>query len=303
MRVTVSDVVSPSYFVATAAVELGYFADEGVPAEFVPTPENASQALRDGEIDFIGGSAYTTLRAFPGWRGGKLLCALSHHTYWFLAVRADLPATQGDVAAVKGLRISCSRGPGQALQRLLEDAGIDLQRDGVQIVETPHDPGGNWAWDGVHAIESGLADAYWGNAMRADLGIKRGVAKVLLDVRRGDGPPTARGYTFPALVTTDTLIERQPDVAAGAVRAVVRAQQALRADPALATRAAQRLFPPEEAGLIAAQVARDAPFYDPTITPEMVEGASQFALRMGLLTEPIPFEQAVAVQFRPLWSA
>src|SRR5581483_11325414 len=38
MLVTVSDVVSPSYFVATAAVELGYFKSEGVDAEFVFQP-------------------------------------------------------------------------------------------------------------------------------------------------------------------------------------------------------------------------------------------------------------------------
>src|SRR5688500_11252980 len=102
MKVTVSDVVSPSYFVALAAVELGYFKEEGIDAEFVPTPADASQALRDGEIDFIGGSAYTALRAFPGWKGGKLLCALSHYTYWFLAIRADIGAKQGDMNAVKG---------------------------------------------------------------------------------------------------------------------------------------------------------------------------------------------------------
>jgi hypothetical protein len=35
VRLTVSDVVSPSYFVATAAVELRFFEAEGVDAEFV----------------------------------------------------------------------------------------------------------------------------------------------------------------------------------------------------------------------------------------------------------------------------
>src|ERR1044072_8972555 len=76
MRLSVSDVVSPSYFVATAAVELGFFKAEGIDAEFVQTPAEASTALRDGEVDFVGVSAYTGLRSFPGWRGGKLLCAL-----------------------------------------------------------------------------------------------------------------------------------------------------------------------------------------------------------------------------------
>lgn len=48
MKLTVSDVVSPSYFVATVAVEMGFFKAEGVDAEFVPTPADASQELRDG---------------------------------------------------------------------------------------------------------------------------------------------------------------------------------------------------------------------------------------------------------------
>jgi ABC-type nitrate/sulfonate/bicarbonate transport system substrate-binding protein len=38
MRLAVSDVVSPSYFVATAAVELGFFQAEGLDVEFVATP-------------------------------------------------------------------------------------------------------------------------------------------------------------------------------------------------------------------------------------------------------------------------
>lgn len=302
MRLTVSDVVSPSYFVATAAVELGYFAEEGVPVEFVPTPPDASTALREGEIDFIGGSAYTALRAFPEWRGGKLLCTMSQYTYWFLAIRVDIPTEKGDVQALKGLRISASRrGPGLALRKLLEDAGLDLDLDGISIVDTPHDPSGNWAWDGVRALRDGLADAYWGNAMRADIGVREGVAKIHLDVRRGDGPDIARSYTFTTLVTTERLVHERPEIARGAVRAIVRAQRDLKADPSLAVAAAQRLFPELELGLIAGQVARDAPFYEPAITPEMVAGATAFARRSGLLQGEVSYEQAVATELAPLW--
>jgi len=84
MRLTVADAISPSYFVAVAAVQLGFFQQEGVDMEFVFAPPNPSQALKDGAIDFFGGSPYTGLRTFPGGRGGVLLCALSHYNYWFL---------------------------------------------------------------------------------------------------------------------------------------------------------------------------------------------------------------------------
>lgn len=87
MRLTVSDVVSPSYFVATAAVELGFFKEEGLDVELVSPSAEPSQDLKDGSIDFLGCSPYVGLERFPGWQEGKILCALSHHTYWFLAVR------------------------------------------------------------------------------------------------------------------------------------------------------------------------------------------------------------------------
>lgn len=301
MRLTVADAISPSYFVAIAAIQLGFFRQEGVDMEFVFSPPDPSQALKDGTIDFFGGSPYTGLRAFPGWRGGALLCSLSHYNYWFLAVRSDVKGEQGDVSAVKGLRLSASLDPGLTLKRLLEEAGIDLERDNVQIVRSPRRTCPNWAWDGVDAIEQGVSDGYWGNGLRADLGVKRGIAKILLDVRRGDGPPAARTWTFPALITTERLVKEQPDIAAAAVRAIVKTQRALRAAPQLAAKAAQRLFPAEEASLIAFEVARDVEFYDATVTEEMIAYASRFAREMGVLEGEVRYGELVATQFAPLW--
>jgi NitT/TauT family transport system substrate-binding protein len=301
MRITVADAISPSYFVAIAAVQLGFFKEEGVEMEFVFPPADPSQALRDGVVDFYGGSPYTGLHRFPGWRGGAVLCALSHYTYWFLAVRSDLKYEQGDVSAVKGLRLSASVLPGLTLKRLLEEAGIDFQRDNVRLVASPRRISQNWAWDGVDAIEQGVADGYWGNGLRADLGVKRGIAKILLDVRRGDGSPAARTWTFPALITTERLVQKQPDIAAAAVRAIVKTQRALRAAPQLAAKAAQRLFPAEEASLIAFEVARDVEFYDATVTEEMIAHASRFAREMGVLEGEVRYGELVATQFAPLW--
>jgi len=301
MRLTVADAISPSYFVAIAAVQLGFFREEGVDMEFVFAPADSSQALRDGVVDFYGGSPYTGLHRFPGWRGGAVLCALSHYTYWFLAVRSDIKCERGDVSAVKGLRLSAGVLPGLTMQKLLEEAGIDFQRDNVRIVASPRHTSQNWAWDGVDAIEQGVADGYWGNGLRADLGVKRGIAKILLDVRRGDGPPAARHWTFPALITTERLVKEQPAIAAGAVRAIVKTQRALRADPQLAARAAQRLFPAEEASLIAFEVARDASFYDASVTEEMIAHASRFAREMGVLEGDVKYGELVATQFAPLW--
>jgi ABC-type nitrate/sulfonate/bicarbonate transport system substrate-binding protein len=187
------------------------------------------------------------------------------------------------------------------LKKVLEEAGLDPQRDGIEFVSVPNPPG-NWARIGTDAIQQGIADGYWGNGMRAEYGVRKGIATVLLDIRRGDGPPAARYFTFPALITTERLVEEHPDVAAGAIRAIVKTQRALRADPSLATQAAQGIFPPEETEIIADLIARDADFYDPRITRESVERTVAFAQSVGFLTEPVAYEAIVATQFAPLWS-
>jgi len=305
MRVTVSDVVSPSYFPLTAAVELGFFKAEGLDAEFIFPPVDPGRVLVDGDVDFYGASPYVAFECLPEWCGGKILCALSQYTYWFLAVRADLGAVRGDMSALKGLRISASGQPGILLRKLLVDAGLDFERDRVQVVPAPRPPKGldNLARVGIQALTEGSADGFWGNAMRAELAIRRGMATMLLDVRRGDGPDVARGYTFPALVVSEMLVAERPDDAAAAVRAVVKTQQALRSDPSLAAEAARRIFPPEETELIGALVARDAPFFDPTVSPDAIDGACRFAQSIGQLTAPLRYEQVVATQFQHLWTA
>ena len=55
MRVLLSDLVSPSYFTATAAVELGFFKAEGVDAELVPGIASRAKGLSAAGIDFLAG--------------------------------------------------------------------------------------------------------------------------------------------------------------------------------------------------------------------------------------------------------
>jgi ABC-type nitrate/sulfonate/bicarbonate transport system substrate-binding protein len=305
-RLMVADVDSPSYFVATAAAKLGFFKQEGLDVELEPVygAKYGPERLRDGTLHFFGGPAYAATRTFPAWKGAKLLCALSQYSYWFMAVRADLAVKRGDLNAVKGLRISCSPTfPEMGLRYMLAEAGIDPTRDSVRIVASPAKSKDEHlkARDGIVAIEQGVADGYWGNGMRLAMGESLGVAKLHLDLRRGDGPPGARWYNFAALTTTEQLVREQPQIAAGAIRAIVQTQKALRADPGLATQIGNDLFPPDEAALIAGLIARDAPFYDATISPQAVDGLNKFAMANGLIANPVPYDELVASEFRQLW--
>ncbi|MCZ6891049.1 MAG: ABC transporter substrate-binding protein [Chloroflexi bacterium] len=306
MRIGVPDMVSNSYFPAIAAVDLGAFKAEGLDAEIellFPVPK-AMEALRDGALDFVAGSAHATLTAFPDWDGAKLLVALARHMYWFLVLRSDLGAKRGDVEAVKGLRIGAAPGPDTGLVGLLAEAGIDPERHGVTIAPVPGVLGPGVSF-GVHAARSlaeGLIDGFWANGMGAEVAVRSGAGTVVLDVRRGDGPPGARGYTFPALIASDKKIAEAPDEVAAAVRAIIRAQRTLRENPARAKEVGDLRFPPTEAGLITELIERDLPYYDPSISEETVDQMNRFAQRMGMLSKTVAYEQAVATQFQELWA-
>jgi NitT/TauT family transport system substrate-binding protein len=305
MRIATPDLVTNSYFPALAAEELGLYREEGLDAhvELLPSLE-AVNALRDGAVDFVAGGAHTTLLAFPGWKGAKVVVALSQGTPWLLVLRADLPARRGDVGAVKGLRIGAAPGPDHAFLRLLHEAGIDPARDGITIAPVPGAlaAGASFGVTAAEALERGLVDGFWANALGSETAVRRGVGTIVVDVRRGDGPPGAGQYTFAGLSTTEALIAREPERVAAAVRAIVRAQALLKADPTRATEVGRRRFPPAAAELIAAIVERDLPFYDPVISEASVAAMNRFAQAIGLLVGPVAYDEVVATGFRGLWS-
>src|SRR5262249_31563050 len=105
-KAKVVDLGSPSYFVLTAAVELGFFEQEGIPIGRVEGSLTGPREMKDGALDFLGGPAYSALHAFPAFEGAQLLCALSQYSYWFMGIRADIDIKRGDIGALRGLRIA-----------------------------------------------------------------------------------------------------------------------------------------------------------------------------------------------------
>jgi len=306
LRIAVPDLVSNSYFPIIAAVELGFFKSEGFDASvdlLFPVPKTFA-ALRDGQLDFAVGSAHATLLAFPQWQGAKLLCAIGKYTYWFLVIRSDLKPKRGDLGIVKGLRIGAAPGVNLSLQRMLIEAGIDPEKNNVQIIPIPGAAGPNVSFglSAAKALEEGTLDGFWANGMGCEVALRRGVGTMVLDLRRGDGPAPARHYTFSALVATDQTIKNKPETVTAAIRAVKKAHKALKEDINLATTVGKKRFPPSEAELIAELIRRDLPYYDPTISEESVARMNRFAQDIGLLTGSVPYDRVVATEFSHLWN-
>ena len=306
MKIAIPDLISNSYFPAIAAVELGFFREEGLDMELeLIFPVNKTlEVMRDGGIDFVGGSAHSVPSAFGEWKGAKLLCALAQNTYWFLVLRKDLGARKGDINAIKGLTIGAAPLVELGLRRLLHDSNIDLVRDNVTICPVPSTFLGetkNFGVAAAKALEAGAIDGFWANGMGAEVAVRHGTGDIIIDARRGDGPPQALNYTMSSLITTDHLIQSQPDVAAAAIRAIIKTQRALSANIALATEVGRKVFPKAEAELIADVVARDIPYLTPDITPQFVKGMTEFQRHMGLINGSPAYEDVVATRFSHLW--
>ena len=309
LKLAVPDLISNSYFPAAAAVELGFFKQEGldVDLELIFPVDKCYAALRDGTIDFVGGSAHSALSAFPEWKGAKLLCAQAQGMYWFLVMRADLNPQKGDLDIIKGRNIGAAPWVNMGLQRLLINAGYDLERDQIRIAPVPGAAPGsgpvNFGLTAAIALEDGKIDGFWANGMGKEVAVTRGVGKVVLDIRRGDGPKGCFNYTMASIATSDVIIEKEPEIVAAAVRAIVATQKALKADVSLATKVGRALFPEQEAGLIAQLIERDLPYYDASITPDFVSGMNQFSREVGILKGDPSFENVVATQFSQFWTA
>src|SRR5258707_5360717 len=192
MKLAVPDVISNSYFPAIAAIELGFFKEEGldVSLEVILPVDKSYAALRDGAVDFVAGSAHSALAAFPQWDGVKLLCAQAQGMYWFLVMHKDLGAARGELDVVKGRRIGAAPWVEMGLRRLLIEAGIDLKQDNVAIAPVPGAVGTtiNFGLAAAKALEERKIDGFLATGMPTEVAATHGPGPAVFEVRRGNGP-------------------------------------------------------------------------------------------------------------------
>ncbi len=303
LRIVVPDLISPSYFPALAAVELGCLERRGFEADLslmFPVTD-AVAALRAGEVDVVAGAAHTVFHEAGDDLDVCLMAALSHRTYWFLVLRSDLEIqVWDDLPRAMGLRIAAAPGPDAALQLALERA--DVGPGSVELVPVPSIPelGPSFGVQAARALQRGEVDGFWANGMGAELAVREGIGRVVTDARRSLQPPGLSHYTFAALMARRA--DEHDEGVLATVGALVEAHEILRRDPnAAGSQVAGRLFPPLEASLAGELVARDAPFYEAAIEPSEVSDLSAFARAIGSTTLEGSYDQVVSSAARALW--
>ncbi len=78
IKLAIPDLISNSYFPAVAAVELGFFREEGIDAsvELIFPVDKAYAAMREGAVDFVGGIGTFRAVGLSGMAGREAsLCA------------------------------------------------------------------------------------------------------------------------------------------------------------------------------------------------------------------------------------
>jgi ABC-type nitrate/sulfonate/bicarbonate transport system substrate-binding protein len=302
MKLAVPDMISNSYFPAIAAIELGFFREEGfdVELELLFPVDKTYAALRDGKIDLVAGSAHSALAAFPQWQGVKLLCAQAQGMYWFLVMHKELGARRGELDVVKGRRIGAAPWVDLGLKRLLIEAGYDLARDKISIAPVPGAVGAtvNFGLTAAKALQERKIDGFWANGMGAEVAMRGGWGTLVIGVRRGDGPKPCFNYTMASIATSDAVLAKHPGLSAATVRALNKTHAALKADLSLATKIGRKLFPPDEAELIGDIVRRDLPYYTSGISRDFVAGMQAFTRALGLQQADLPYEAIVAPEGR-----
>jgi len=301
LKIAVPDLISNSYFPAVAAVELGFLAQQGLDAsiDLIFPVSKAYAALREGAVDCVAGSAHSALSAFPEWQGVKLLCAQAQGMYWFLVMRSELNPARGDISIVKGRKIGAAPWVDLGLKRLLIAAGIDEKRDDVTITPVPNtgESSVNFGLMAAKALQDGLIDGFWANGMGAAVAVESGAGKIVLDVRRGDGPKECFNYTMASIAVIDSFLAQRLEDARKIVEAIDATHRALTKDVVLAEKVGRKRFPPNEAKLIAALIERDLPFYSCAISADFVSGMNAFARDVGILQGTPDYQDVVAQRF------
>ena len=301
LKIAVPDLISNSYFPAVATVELGLLAEKGLDSkiDLIFPVSKAYAALREGVVDCVAGSAHSALSAFPEWRGMKLLCAQAQGMYWFLVMRSDLDPARGDISVVKGRIIGAAPWVDLGFKRLLVAAGINEERDGVTIAPVPNtgESSTNFGLMAAKALQERLIDGFWANGMGAAVAVESGAGKIVLDVRRGDGPKECFNYTMASVAVTDAFLAKRRDDARKIVEAIDATHLALTKNVTLAEKVGRKVFPPNEARLIVALIERDLPYYSSEISTDFVSGMNAFARDVGILRGTPSYQDVVAERF------
>ena len=293
---------SPVY----VADKLGFFTDEGLHVSIVPTTSGDAsvQALLGRSVDAATTGFDTPVELTAKGQSAQSLAGLEMATIYAFVGGRDFPAVPADdpaafVKAVRGKKfgVASSGSTGDLIARgLFAEYGLDPEHD-VSIIAV-----GTGA-AATAALQSGAVDALISYEPDLTRLTGSGAGKIVFDLRTSQAERSYSQLPTSTLLATGTWIKANPDIARSLVRAVARADTVLREQPATALPVLKQLYPELSPQQVESIYAASRSHFRAEISRPAFDSAMKIYQGAGLATGPVAYEQVVATQFSPDWSA
>ncbi len=308
-RIPVKIAVLPSafvYFTVYAAQAKGFFAKHGLDVTLVNFRSGAetTTAVVAGSTEFGALATEHVIQVRDqGLRLKAIVANLTDSPYTLIVRKeVDLPnASRGYpqvIRDLKGLRVGITgRGASTdfTLRAILKDAGLDPDKD-VTIIAT----GG--VATSLAALQKGDVQAYLAfEPMQTQAVYGLGIAKPVIDIRKGQGPAVLREYAFNSMVAREEYLALHPGTARRIVAAVVETQRFMQ-DPKNSNeivQIAERFFEGFDPRLLRQIIQDSLKGYRPVITRQAIANINQMLQLGGLIKRPAAYEEIVDTRFAP----
>jgi NitT/TauT family transport system substrate-binding protein len=292
---------SPVY----VADKLGYFKDEGVSVTIVPTNSGDAsvQAMLGRSVDAATTGFDTPIELTAKGQSTQSLVGLEMATIYAFVGAKDFPQIPADdpqafVNAVRGKKfgVASSGSTGDTIARgLFGEYGLNPDND-VRIIAV-----GTGA-AATAALRSGAVDALVSYEPDLTKITASGAGRVVFDLRTSTNERTYSQLPTSTLQATSAWIHANPAVAKSLVRAVVKADNILRDDPATALPVLKGLYPELSPTQVEGIYNTSRSHFKPEISRATFDSAIKIYRKAGVATSDTTYEKVVASQFAPDWT-
>jgi NitT/TauT family transport system substrate-binding protein len=284
------------------ARELGYFDAEGIDAEIIETTSGNQiiSSLLGGSADVVtAGFANPSILASQAM-SVKHLAGMVMAAEYAIVVRPNIDVPPDDlkalVAALKGKRIgvnSLGTGADNFISGILVEQGVGAD----WVVRAAVGAGGS----AIAALRAGGIDAIITYEPDLTQIVKAGLGKIAVDLRNTKSGTVFARMPGTSLQATTGWVQNNPKLAAGVVRAIVRAVDTLRNDPETSVKTLSRLYPSMDSDTVNSMYNGMRGIFSSEIPKDLFKLAADVYLQHGTIKRLVPYEEVVAAEFAPLW--
>jgi NitT/TauT family transport system substrate-binding protein len=294
------------YFTPYVAEAKGFFAKHGLDAQLVYFRSGAetTTAVVSGSTEFGAlATEHVTQVRDQGLRIKAIVANLTDSPFT-LIVRKEVALPNAErgyphvVRDLKGLKLGVTgRGASTdfTLRFLLKEAGLVPDKD-VTIIAT----GG--VTTSVAALQQGDIQGYLGfEPIQSQAMYGLGIAKPVIDIRKGEGPSILRDYAYNSMVAKEEYLDANPETARRIVAAVMDTHRFLM-DPKNfedTVKVAEKYFEGIDPHLLRLILQTSVKAYRPVITRQAVANIGEMLRFAGLIKRAPAFEEVVDTRYAP----